>query len=353
MPHLDIGNYGSILQSFAINTKIKKYSVEVNIINLLYNNHISYVVRGLHDPFRIVANVIGLFYFKYNFSKITKYLPLTSQAYRKENDFANFSCDADIYCTGSDQIWNMDYASHLCGPRFLSFVSKDKRKFAYASSFGKDWLEDSIVDKTKEWIHQFERISVREESGVNILEEQYGYHNAIQLVDPTLAMPPEFWRQYAPAPRIKGKYILIYNLTKNKQFNEYAKALSKKTGLPLYRLCLTIPQIRFCGKSILIPPIFEFITLIDNAEYVLTDSFHGTAFAMNLNTEVICVNHRENPGRISSLLRLLGQEHRAIKDFNDFDVLNRPTDFDHVNKVLDAERKRVDDFLTEIFSPKE
>jgi hypothetical protein len=134
--------------------------------------------------------------------------------------------------------------------------------------------------------------------------------------------------------------------------NEYAKSLSKRKGLPIYRICTGLSQIRFCGKSLIIPPYFEFITLIDNAKYVLTDSFHGAAFAMNLNTELICVNHL-NPGRISSLLRLVGQEHRAIKDFQDFDILNRPTDFAHVNRVLATERKRVDEFLSNIFITKE
>ena len=121
------------------------------------------------------------------------------------------------------------------------------------------------------------------------------------------------------------------------------------TGLPLVRLSQQYHSITLGSKSVFIPPVLEFVTLIDNARYVLTNSFHGTAFSMNLNAEPICILPPRYSGRLSSLLRLVGAEHRAIKDFNDFDILNRPTDFNHVNNVLAQERERVNQFLQSIF----
>ena len=165
-------------------------------------------------------------------------------------------------------------------------------------------------------------------------------------------MTPEFWRGCAEKPKIKGEYILLYSVYINKNFDDYAKKLSKKTGLPLVRICPDIHQVIKRGKSVVIPPVFDFITLIDNAKYVLTDSFHATAFSMMLNTEPICVLHN-NPERISSFLRLVGAEHCIVKDADDLGVIDHPVDFENAEKILARERERVDEFLRGIFNTNE
>ena len=345
-PWLDIANYGSVLQVFAVQKVLERYADSVEIINFKFNSRFSETLS--RKPMRLVNNILSFMLLKPNFCKMKKYLNLTNYEYFAEQDFKNYQCDADIYCTSSDQIWNMRNSPSVFGARFLSFLPEEKRRFSFSSSFG-DRIDKNMVSQSKDWIHKFESISVRENIGLKIINEQYDYHNAIQLVDPTIALLPETWREYAPKPRIAGDYIFIYDVMDNKDFYAYAKVLSKKTGLPIIHLCHRFARIFYCGKSLLIPPVFEFITLIDNAKYVLTGSFHATAFAMNLNTEPICVYHSRNPGRLISFLRLTGSEHRALKDFNDFDVINRPVDFTSVNKILDRERERVDEFLSKIF----
>lgn len=81
---------------------------------------------------------------------------------------------------------------------------------------------------------------------------------------------------------------------------------------------------------------------------VLTDSFHATAFSMNLGTEPICVYPNDYAGRIAEFLALVQSEQRHVRDFQDFDVLNRPVDFGLVQQILSEERGKVDDFLSEI-----
>ena len=345
LPWLDIANYGSVLQVFAIQKILEKYADSVEIINYMHNSRLKDTFSS--SPKRFANNFLSYMFFKPNFSKVEPLLNITGKACFSEKDFEDYNSSADIYCTGSDQIWNMKNGPAVFGARFLSFLPEDKRRFALSSSFG-DRIDKNIVAQSREWIHRFQQISVREEGGLAIINEQYGYHNAIQLVDPTLALPPEFWRAYAPKPKFTGDYIFVYDVMNNKAFYEYAKALSKKTGLPVIHLCHRYARVFLYGKSILMPPFFDFITLIDNAKYVLTGSFHATAFSMNLNTEPICVLHSRNPGRLVSFLRLVGAEHRALKDFGDFDVLDRPADFTHINAVLDRERARVDEFLREV-----
>ena len=346
-PWLDIANYGSVLQVFAVQKVLEKYAGEVEILNLKFNSRFSETFS--RNPAKFANNILTYAFTKRNFRKVKAQINLTGKAFITEKDFNGYTADADIYCTGSDQIWNMKNGASIFGPRFLSFLPKDKRRFAFSSSFG-DRMDKDLAALSAKWIHQFEYISVREDAGLRIINEQYDYHNAIQLVDPTLALPPEFWREYAPKPKITGAYILVYDIMNNKAFYEYAQALSKKTGLPLVHFCNKFARVFLKGKSVLLPPIFNFITLIDNAKYVLTGSFHATAFSMNLNTEPICAYTSMNPGRLASFLRLVDAEHRALTDFNDFDVIDRHVDFSHVNSVLAYERERVNDFLGGIFN---
>ena len=347
LPWLDIMNYGSVLQVFAVRKLLEKYAGRVDIINYTHNSRLKDAFS--HSLTRSANNLLSYVFFKPNFRKVEPLMNITGSACFTEKDFEGCDTGADIFCTGSDQIWNMANGPAVFGARFLSFLPEGARRFALSSSFG-DRIDENVVAGSREWIHKFERISVREDTGLSIIKEQYGYEDAVRLIDPTVAMPAEFWRTCAPKPRIAGGYILIYDLMNNKAFYEYAKALSKKTGLPLVHLCNRFSRVFLCGKSILIPPFFDFITLIDNAKYVLTGSFHATAFSMLLNTEPICSLHSRNPGRLTSFLRLVGAEHRAIKDFSDFDVLGRDTDFESVNTILDRERMRVDVFLSGIFS---
>jgi len=347
LPWLDIMNYGSVLQVFAIQKLLEKYADRVEIINYKHNSRLRDAYSS--SLMRSANNLLSYLFFKSNFRRIEKSLVITRSACFTEKDFEGCDTGADVFCTGSDQIWNMKNGSGVFGARFLSFLPEGKRRFALSSSFG-DRIDQTMVDGSRAWIHKFQLISVREDAGLAILKEQYDYDNAIQLVDPTLALPAEFWRTFAPKPKVSGGYILTYDIINNKEFYEYAKALSKKTGLPIVHLCNRFSRLFYYGKSILIPPYFDFITLIDNAKYVLTGSFHATAFSMLLNTEPICALHSRNPGRLVSFLRLVGAEHRAIKDFNDFDVLRRDVDFASVNTILSRERLRVDAFLSGIFS---
>jgi hypothetical protein len=165
---------------------------------------------------------------------------------------------------------------------------------------------------------------------------------------PTLIENADFWRKYAPKNKIKGDYILIYNLNRSKEFDEYAKKLSEKTGYKLYRFCTRIDQMVRNGKSLIVPEIFDFISLVDNAKIVLTDSFHATAFSINMNTEPICIYPNEYSTRISDFLKLVDCTDRHAKDYNDFDVIDRHIDFDNVNKILNKERKKAEKYLEQV-----
>lgn len=345
-------NYGTQLQAYATQEKLKEYFNEVAFID--YRRPDTYGIKLLKtftkgNIFKIPAILPTLIYWKHNFGGFQKrYLNFTKKKYLSLEDFNEFEDIADIYFSGSDQVWNTGWNKGIIPPFYLDFVPDDKPRYSYASSFGKSKLEEDEIVEAKKYLDKYKMISVREDSGVEILENQLHISNAIRLVDPTIAMPAKFWRNIAPKRKIKEEYILIYNLNKSKEFDKYAEELSKRTGLKLYRFCTRFDQIFRNGKSIIMPDILDFITLVDNAKIVLTDSFHATAFAMNLNTEPICIYPDNYSGRLSSFLDLVDSQQRHAKNYDDFDVIERHVDFNNVNKILEKERRKVDDFLTNI-----
>ncbi len=348
-----VKNYGSVLQTLATQEIFKSFGHDVEIINYiredcLDKNLMSYWCGS--NPIKRIAMWPTLVRWKKVFNQfISTHINVGEKIYTYEEDFKNFPVNADMYCTGSDQVWNSGWNGGIEKPLFLSFIPEDKFKFAYAASFGKKRLSDEEVKITKPFIDQYQYISVREDYAKNILEEQYGYTRCQHVVDPTLAFDGDFWRKYATPSKIKGDYILIYNLNRSKEFDDYAVNLSKKNGLKLVRLCTRYDQFYRPGKSVLVPEVFEFITLIDNAKYVLTDSFHATAFSLNMNTEPICVYPSEYGGRLESILRMTDSIQRHVENYEDFDVVNRKVDFDTVNRVLSEQRETIRMYLQKVF----
>lgn len=347
-------NYGTQLQAYATQEKLRQYFDDVVFID--YRRADTYGRGLLHtfakgNPARALAIMPTLMRWNQVFGRFRKqHLNLTKKTYYSEADFADFQDCADVYIAGSDQVWNSGWNQGVIPAMYLSFAPEEKPKYAYASSFGRPVLSEQEVEDSQQYIDRFDAISVREESGVTILKEQYHYNNVRRILDPTLAMTSDFWRSVSPSRRIKDDYILIYNLNRSTEFDQYAVELSKRTGLPIYRFCTRYDQILRPGKSLIIPDIFDFVSLVDNATYVLTDSFHATAFSMNMNTEPICIYPEKYSGRLSEFLRLVDAEQRHVRDCTDFDVINRHVDFNVVNDILDDERQHVDEFLTQMQS---
>lgn len=348
-----IKNYGSVLQTFATQEIFKEYGNEVELVNYIREDSLD--KNLLHtwcgsNLIKKMAMLPTLMKWKFVFNKfIVNHFKLTEHVYTFPEDFEKYSIQADVFCTGSDQVWNTGWNGGIIKPLFLDFVPNSKFRFAYAASFGKKSLSAEEVYETKDLIQKYDFISVREDYAKTMLEEYYGYQNAVHVVDPTLAYDGDFWRKYAPESKIQGDYILIYNLNRSKEFDNYAVELSKRTGLPIYFLCRRYDQFVRPGKSVLIPEVFEFVTLIDNAKYVLTDSFHATAFSLNLNTAPICVYPNEYGGRLESILRMTNTLQCHIKSYQDFDVINRQVDFEQVNRILSQQRKKTREFLRKVF----
>jgi hypothetical protein len=342
-----VQNYGSQLQAYATQEKLKSFFDEVEVIDFrrkdTYGKELSKLYTqgnplkwALIKPTLVKWNKIFGDFQRRN-------LNLTKITYFNDEDFKANPIVCDALLVGSDQVWNTGWNKGIIEPYYLSF-DHNTPKYSYASSFGKTKIEKSQIEKTRERLSNFKHISVREHSALTIVEKQLGL-KAQRIIDPTLAFNADYWRRLKTKNTIKEEYILVYNLNRSRTFDNFAKKISAITNLPVYRFCTRYDQAFRYGKSLIMPDIFDFITYIDDARYVITDSFHATAFSANLHTEVIPIYPEKYSSRIGDFLELIQNERAQPKNFNDTSILNTKTNFEIVDKVLEIERKKTDRYL--------
>ena len=250
----------------------------------------------------------------------------------------------DAFICGSDQIWSPVFFDNKY---FLDFVENPNKMIAYAPSTGTSKIENPYVrEKMKNLISRFNHLSIREGQGAKIIKELTG-RDAKVVLDSTLLLNAEEWNSYineAKLEKIQGKYIVCYFLGEANKYMKYVKELSKKMGVPYY----VIPVTRKQKKTENCVPIevgpCEFVSLIKNAEFVVTDSFHGTAFSVNYNVPFsVFKRFKDNSSesqnsRVYDFLEMLGLENRLV-DYkkNVGNVLE--CDFSVANKKLAKKRE--------------
>lgn len=351
----NVRNYGSALQALATQEIFRSLGCQVDFINYVRENIVSPSARiqrwcmGMNVVKKLVYGCILYPTFVMQNRVFTKFLRrhlnVIPQRYTSDEDFKNFPITSDIYCTGSDQTWNSAWNDGILPPLFLSFVPDKVRKIAYAASFGKTKLDEWEVEETRRLLSRYHAISVRESSGVEIIRE-LGLSDVTHVLDPTLQVDSNFWKQYVGKRKTRQPYVLIYQLNTNKEFDRYAQEFARRKGMKLVRFCTRMDQAVKCGKAWVIPQVLDFVSAICYADYVITDSFHATAFSINLNVTPICIYPHEFGGRIASILRLTGLESQHLTSYSDFSYVDAPKlDFTAVNAILDKERAKGWEFL--------
>lgn len=342
-------NYGSLLQSIATIKVLKGLGHKCTIIDYVREDECGFkaVLTRLKNKkgwsgntFRRMA-FIALRYPEEKIAEVKfgmmrkKYLRLTELC-RTHDDLA--CLDADVFMTGSDQVWGPTLNGYYDSAYFLSFV-RNQRKIAYAASFGRTDFTPSIISEYQKLLMSYSGIAVRENTALDLLK-QMNIKCAGQVLDPTLLLTADEWSKYIKKER-KDKYVLVYQLHNNPVLSEYAVKFAEHVGLPLLRISPTLHQIRRGGKFVYLPDISDFLSYIKNSTYFITDSFHGTAFALNFNRQFIEILPNNKTGcRNQSILQLTGLTDRIVTDYNDFSIARCMIDYGSVNKLMEAERKK-------------
>lgn len=354
-----IANYGSLLQAYATEKIFDKLNIENEIIDYVrVEENSKNLVKTYMKNFKkwnrnFITRVIYKIIQKPNLDIMNnkfaeyrkKYLKLTPKQYKNKNELMEDLPQADIYCTGSDQVWGQIANDEYDENYFLEFVPNDKRCIAYSASFGKNELSENLKIRLPELMEKYSDIMVRELSAIKILNAS-GIDNVKLVLDPTLLLSKEEWEKNLDIKNNeKEQYILTYQLHHNKEFDKYLKKLAKKTNLKVVRISSSIYYKFKYGKFIYLPNLEQFLTYFKNAKYVVTDSFHGTVFSIIFNKQVIGVLPGKTGTRIESILKLFGMEDRIVNDYNDMSIINKEIDYKKVNDILDKERKKSIEYL--------
>lgn len=344
------GNYGGTLQAYALSHYLQTKGYKVEFIN--YSNNYSFKNRLL----RFAKNIGMLLLFpKSHFSrkKIWKFVSdnLTeTRLLTNRKDLINYSKKFDKVICGSDQIWSC--AHGLDDFYFLTFVDKDKR-ISYAPSIGYNQLPHEYEKKFVDYIRDFNNISIREEEGKKIIYRLCNI-NATVVLDPTFLLSKEDWVKFSKNSKLnlKEKYILCYFLKDSKEYIEKVNYLKNKTKLKT--IFISIEKNRTVPINYqMVTGVEDFVYLINNAEFILTDSFHGFAFSLNLNKKVAVFKRFEDNepkgqnSRIYNLIQIAGLNKDIIINSNEelYKLYSKKMDFSKININLNKKRKESIYFL--------
>ncbi len=269
----------------------------------------------------------------------------------------------DVYVTGSDQTWNPLYLSSDYS-FLLNFAPCNKKKISFSASFGATQLLPQYVKAYQKWLSQYDSISVRESSGIEIVKALTG-KDAVWLMDPTLLLRMEEWQQIADYTRVpQGRFVFCYMM--DYVFDPFSTlyALLEKLKLPsdckIYVWCEYghYKEVLNRGFNILEKMRPEdFLAMFDRATYIITNSFHGTAFSINFNKDftVILNPNATKDSRVAELLKNFGLQKRGIRnpDEIEYSQENLKTDFSEANSKLKEMRKKSMTFLRNALNDRE
>jgi hypothetical protein len=205
-----------------------------------------------------------------------KYIPLTEHVYYNIGDLRKNPPQADMYIAGSDQIWNTTLPNGLDPAYYLDFGSSDVRRESFAASFGTESLKPGSEMFVKENLKRFDKITIREQSALSILKS-LGLEGTLQE-DPVFLLSASDWDKIADGTGVGEKYVLVYDFYKSNDIKLEAQKIAQAENLKIYNISHS--KFSYADKNFIYSGPDTFVSLIKNASYVVSNSFHGTAFAM-------------------------------------------------------------------------
>lgn len=355
-----VRNYGSVLQTYAARKVLENLGHEPILIDycpprFVESNRADDEFRRFRYKRKNNPIIKALFYAvtKRELNRLRKrFERFLSQALPRKTkpyfDIEELRVDppvADVYCTGSDQVWNFKTNGFYERPFYLDFGDPSTRRVAFAASFGRSELEPEEMEAIRETLGRYYAIGVRESSGLPILE-RLGVERRANLLDPTLALDEsEWWKTTSDVSPFKEKYILVYEFNKTSDIGAYARKLSAETGLPVKRIAYYGYERHKGERCVVAPSVNKFLTLIRHAEYVITNSFHATVFSTVFQRKFAAVYPASFSARLADFLELTGMSERHFDDPEKIGEISRPIDFERVGAKLAEEREKTLTFL--------
>lgn len=348
----NVSNYGAVLQAYALKELIKtKYDVSIiDYDNRHVSKSLDYVRFGasVHSCLGTVKDICRII-------PRIRVIPKFKNFINEQMDIVPYNTDQvgsfDVLISGSDQIWNPACVSQdkkFIPEYFLSFSEPNQKKIAYASSCGA--YEYSSAEETVlgDYLGSYDALSTRENKASKFLSSVTG-REVKHVLDPTLLLQKDEWLDRLGDNNFReGEYILLYVIKKTLLLKKVINKLKQELNVKVI-LCeqglhfdnVVDEHIRDAGPR-------DFISLFNNAKFVVTDSFHGTTFSLIFNKPFFSISPGANVNRISSLLEVVGLDSRVIHNENSLKSINSShyvLDFTEANERLEAERQKSKDYL--------
>lgn len=357
---VDYKNYGNRLQNYAAQQVLRTIGCEVTTIVNKPANKVDGKVnkkfvdrlkgKSFSDLVRIVMNRINRNKHQKAFNKKVKAFKNFSSMNINESDFIisvdlipeNLGNNFDYFVVGSDQVWNPIYRKGS-GIDFLEFAPQKKR-VAYAPSFGIAEIPDEYIEKYTKWLSEFNCLSVREDAGSEIIKNLTNREASV-LVDPTVMLTKDEWLKIAKPHKLKpsNQFLLTYFLGEiPKEVKQLIGKLSREYKLEVVNLGSYEQLERYAADP------SEFIDYINTSDIFLTDSFHGAVFSIILEKQFIVFNRVSKVpsmnSRIDTLLtkfKFLDRKWEAVKNSEDY----FGADFLHTGPIFEKEKSKAYEYL--------
>ena len=355
-------NFGSCLQVYALQEYLASRGVDVKILDYrpraieesfgvfiwdLYNNA-KHNVKDLISFFiKTIVFAPQRYKREQNFKQFRdQYFKLSDKSYDDESIY-QMNEQFDYYFYGSDQIWNPVITQGLNKAYFADMFSKDAIHASYAASIGLDHLNNQ-EEEFKKYLKNFNYFSVREETAKELLSPLTDKDIEIVL-DPTLLVDKNTWEAMVHKTNQKEKFILVYSLKVDDNLIEYTKKLSKEKNMKVIFFDLKKRYGNNCESDFSANPA-DFVSYLNDANYVVTNSFHGTVFSIIFKKQFICVPMAKTSSRMLDLLKKLGLSHRVIDNCKNID---ESIDYTEVDSKLDSLRESSRNYISKVLNNNE
>lgn len=357
-------NYGTVLQGFALQTAVESLGHEYTVLNYFNKEQeLKFSFWGSTEymdiKYKIAKKVcypLRVHQLKPILAFQNAYLHLSRRIWNKSELNAILK-EQDVFITGSDQVWNNQEINHFDDTYFLAFA-KNKRRVAYAASFGKTYnmLTEKDIKFYKEEISNIDYIGLREKSGQEIIQ-RVSNKKAQVVCDPVYLLTKEQWEKYCEDSSI-SRYIFVYligngiNLDVNKKIIEKAKKLAKKRKLKLIVVGVGLTSVLYGANKT--PSVTQWLGYIKNAEMIISNSFHGTAFSTIFEKKFVSfvsgnADNRMNT-RLYDLLSFLKLESRLFNIEESIDIVDEDINYMAVRDRIQMFREESFDFLKKAIS---
>lgn len=325
-------NYGSVLQAYALSRFLRGEFGEDNVEVIDYQNRAQKKIyrlfecpKNIKSVLRDIHTLANIFALRRKYEKFKEFvrtkLNLSTRTYG-ESDIGVLSEDSKRYThliSGSDQIWNLKCAD-FDENYFLTF-NDNAKKIAYAPSLGRLDFTNAERELIRQDIKNYDALSVRETISAVYLGELCDRYVECVL-DPVFLLPESCWNEISVMPPSRGKYILCYFIGDVAGMRSFAKRLARETGLAAIVIIKNLRDVFSGFKTRFDAGPQDFLGLISNAEYVVTDSFHAVSFSLIYHRKFWAFSHAESAGergswtRIPNLLNIAGLQNRILNASN-------------------------------------